>query len=872
MSSCRVPIFLVFLLAVAAVAEEPHAATEVLPALPEETWGDWLLEVDLLISDREYEAFLELDTDAERDAFITHFWKLRDPRPRTVGNELRERHQRHVRWARERFGDLASDPAQVVVLHGLPALAYTLDCKILRPLLLFHYPRRASAVSRTGSRPAFSALFVQDPGADDAFRLWSPREGIPPLTKNRQQSWQSRYSVLNAAADEGCFAGREYLLGYLVKALGSGHDWGQLLYRAAIPEPERGWRRKIMKNLRGGDEVEGRLEVAFPTRAGNLTTERIGTVIHLELPCAALERRLGLKTGTPTAEDTARLLLRGELIPDFEAASEAAFVDRFRHRFELSPQLPGCTTLPLAVYRELVPGPYRLVLRLEDTRGTVVLRNARLLEVPATPDDPPDDAALSSAGELARLVRQPGISLHPVPGLVTGKVKVALATTGTGIAAVRFELDGNDAGRAVEAPFDTVLDFGDRLRGHTLRAVATGAPQADTGGAELARDEIRVNAGAQRFAVRLAEPVAGERWALVRAAVEVPAGHNPVERLEIYLGDEWAATLFQPPFVHPLRLSARGEATEIRALAVRDDGSSAESSALIGSEAPQADDAATIEVFAEVQDSRGRRLEGLGRDDFRILEDGAEREVVDFERVRTLPIHLVLLVDNSASMVGETDSCKSPPCGRPFRWTLENNLRFLTAPGLDVGVAVMTFNDRVRSVAPFTGDFDLLTAGVSSLGTWGGTALYDGVVHALHSCGGLEGRCAVVLLTGSRDDSSRFTAADALAFARRSGVAVYPVLWQQDSQPSENPSPAEVMASVSLQEFLHQLAVGTGGKVLTIRSTKELRSAFTQIRRQLVVQYRIVYRSGTAAGEPRFLTIETSRPGLTARILGGVNP
>ena len=53
-------------------------------------------------------------------------------------------------------------------------------------------------------------------------------------------------------------------------------------------------------------------------------------------------------------------------------------------------------------------------------------------------------------------------------------------------------------------------------------------------------------------------------------------------------------------------------------------------------------------------DGRGRPVEGLGKDDFTVLEDGAPQHVRRFELVRDVPIYAGILLDTSASM-GEGD-------------------------------------------------------------------------------------------------------------------------------------------------------------------------------------------------------------------------
>src|SRR5271169_4112282 len=64
----------------------------------------WLEEeVPYIISDEERSAFLQLQTNEEREQFIEAFWQRRDPTPDTVENEFKEEHYRRIAYANERF-------------------------------------------------------------------------------------------------------------------------------------------------------------------------------------------------------------------------------------------------------------------------------------------------------------------------------------------------------------------------------------------------------------------------------------------------------------------------------------------------------------------------------------------------------------------------------------------------------------------------------------------------------------------------------------------------------------------------------------------------------------------------------------------------
>jgi GWxTD domain-containing protein len=71
----------------------------------------WLEEdVVYLITEREREVFLSIDTLEERNHFIEAFWKRRDKIPETPVNEFKEDHYRRIAYADERFSRQTSRP------------------------------------------------------------------------------------------------------------------------------------------------------------------------------------------------------------------------------------------------------------------------------------------------------------------------------------------------------------------------------------------------------------------------------------------------------------------------------------------------------------------------------------------------------------------------------------------------------------------------------------------------------------------------------------------------------------------------------------------------------------------------------------------
>jgi GWxTD domain-containing protein len=103
--------------AVAQAAPAPGPA-----ASPYQKWLDE--EVAYIISDDEKRAFRRLQSDDERQQFITQFWLRRDPTPGTEENEMKEENYRRIAFANDRFSagipGWKTDRGAIYIKYGPP--------------------------------------------------------------------------------------------------------------------------------------------------------------------------------------------------------------------------------------------------------------------------------------------------------------------------------------------------------------------------------------------------------------------------------------------------------------------------------------------------------------------------------------------------------------------------------------------------------------------------------------------------------------------------------------------------------------------------------------------------------------------------------
>jgi GWxTD domain-containing protein len=85
----------------------------------------WLSEdVVYIITDTERRAFLQLQTNEEREQFIEEFWQRRNPDPDSVDNPVKEEHYRRIAYANEHFpsgiAGWRTDRGRIYIMYGKP--------------------------------------------------------------------------------------------------------------------------------------------------------------------------------------------------------------------------------------------------------------------------------------------------------------------------------------------------------------------------------------------------------------------------------------------------------------------------------------------------------------------------------------------------------------------------------------------------------------------------------------------------------------------------------------------------------------------------------------------------------------------------------
>jgi VWFA-related protein len=256
-----------------------------------------------------------------------------------------------------------------------------------------------------------------------------------------------------------------------------------------------------------------------------------------------------------------------------------------------------------------------------------------------------------------------------------------------------------------------------------------------------------------------------------------------------------------------------------------------------------------VNLFATVRDKHKAIVTGLTKDDFQVYEDGQLQEITNFSADSNLPITLGILIDTSGSEYYMLSSLKEAASRFLARVLRKGDLAMVMTFDTDVDLLADFTDDRARldrainraqinapSTSPIIAQGPLPTSGS------GGTNFYDAVYLAAHDKLADEaGRKAIVVLSDCEDTGSKLGVRDAIDSAQRTDSVVHILL---------------VAADGGDQNVAKKITDETGGRMIVVRSEKNLEQAFDQISEELRSQYTIGYSPTNKARDGSFRKIK----------------
>lgn len=130
----------------------------------------WLQdEVTYIITNEEKDAFLELNSDQERDQFIARFWELRNPMPGAPDNAYKDEIYRRIEYAKQYLDGVHSAMGQIYITLGEPKQrARYYGRNDVRPMEIWFFENANPAL------PPFFYVVFFDRDNNGTMRLYSP--------------------------------------------------------------------------------------------------------------------------------------------------------------------------------------------------------------------------------------------------------------------------------------------------------------------------------------------------------------------------------------------------------------------------------------------------------------------------------------------------------------------------------------------------------------------------------------------------------------------------------------------------------------------------------------------------------------------------
>ena len=261
-----------------------------------------------------------------------------------------------------------------------------------------------------------------------------------------------------------------------------------------------------------------------------------------------------------------------------------------------------------------------------------------------------------------------------------------------------------------------------------------------------------------------------------------------------------------------------------------------------------------------------RGLVGLGSSDFRLYENGAEQNILQFESA-SAPFDLLLLIDISGSTREKLELIRSAA------------LRFVAAARVQDRIGVITFAGSPTLVSQPTLDRRLLRDRINEIQTarLGDTKLYDATDFALTQIlqdAKSRRRTAVILMSdgldgaieGVRGDGSAMPYEDLVNRVQEFDGVLYTLWLNTRYVPLSAEDTSEEAFDLGYDQ-MKQIADVGGGVFYEVKRLEDLAGAYERVVADLGTVYSLAYRPSDKSrdGKWRAIRVNVQRPSAVAR-------
>jgi Ca-activated chloride channel homolog len=243
-----------------------------------------------------------------------------------------------------------------------------------------------------------------------------------------------------------------------------------------------------------------------------------------------------------------------------------------------------------------------------------------------------------------------------------------------------------------------------------------------------------------------------------------------------------------------------------------------------------------VVLHTSVFDDRGKFVDGLTQDNFRVYEDKVEQKLSIFKR-EDIPVSMGLVIDNSGSMRD-----KRPRVN-------EAALTLVQSSNPQDEAFVVNFNDDfyLDLDKDFTNSIPELKEALERIDARGSTALYDAIIGSLdHLKKGSKEKKVLLIVTDGEDNTSRNTLEKTIREIQKTDTVVYTIgLLSEESKKSAK----------TARRALTAIAQASGGVAYFPENVEDVHAICEQVAHDIRHQYTLAYYPSNAARDGTFRSV-----------------
>lgn len=226
-------------------------------------------------------------------------------------------------------------------------------------------------------------------------------------------------------------------------------------------------------------------------------------------------------------------------------------------------------------------------------------------------------------------------------------------------------------------------------------------------------------------------------------------------------------------------------------------------------------------LHATVVDKSGHLVTNLGRNAFKVYENGVEQELKVFRR-EDVPVSLAIVIDNSGSMRDKRQKVEA------------SSVALVKASNPQDEVMVVNFNDEAYEDVPFTNDIKRMEEGLTRIDSRGGTAMRDAISMTIDRIRerAKKDKKVLLIITDGNDNTSAMSLEKLVQKAHESEVMHYAIGLLSEEERGE---------ARRARRALDTLTTASGGLSYYPKDVAEVEKLALQVAHEIRNQYILAY-------------------------------